>query len=427
MKGLDFLKLNLENIFQNNQSLFFNIEKKIWVYNNNTLVLDFFLDGERFAYDFYYENNSFCIDYIKREVGESECVYTADDNNVKEGFNIFFKHFKSLKDKCERKYDFKISIIVPVYNRENLIKSCIESINNQKNSFENFEVVFVDDYSSDSSIKTIENLISEKVNYRILRRPINSGSASSPRNDGIKASKGEFVLFLDSDDYLYDYTINDLLEIVNKENPDITYLKINGDKGRPFGIRPYKNGDVLKASIHKDHLVRSLMPSKLIRKSLLIKNNIYFPIDIKVGEDRVFLIQALSKAKKISILANRPYYYLVNHDQERLTFAHQTLEQDLELVSRTMRYISRSNLNIEEKRKFFSSWMNVILESYVKNRIKSNKNSRKNKIAYIKSIIREYSFYPELHDDSCIYPEFKVLYKYFVSYDLENLFKVSVE
>src|SRR5690606_21713141 len=283
------------------------------------------------------------------------------------------------------------------------------------------------DYSSDSSIKTIENLISKKVNYRILRRPINSGSASSPRNDGIKASKGEFVLFLDSDDYLYDYTIADLLDLVDKENSDIIYLKINGDKGRPFGIRPYKKGDVLQASIDKDHLVRSLMPSKLIRKSLLIKNNIYFPIDIKVGEDRVFLIQALSKAKKISILANRPYYYLVNHDQERLTFAHQTLEQDLELVSRTMRYISRSNLNIEEKKKFFSSWMNVILESYVKNRIKSNKNSRKNKIAYIKSIIREYSFYPELHDDSCIYPEFKVLYKYFVSYDLENLFKVSVE
>ena len=426
MNELENLKVKL-NEFIREESFFKKISHKTWIYNYNTLVLDCDLSEKKIAFDFYFKDNLLYVDLIDRDLNNKKNIYCDSINSYESAFLKFHNEIQFSFNEIRKGFSFIVSIIVPVYNRENLIKSCIESINNQKTSFENFEVVFVDDYSSDSSIKTIENLISKKVNYRILRRPINSGSASSPRNDGIKAAKGEFVLFLDSDDYLYDYTISDLLDLVDKENSDIIYLKINGDKGRPFGIRPYKKGDVLQASIDKDHLVRSLMPSKLIRKSLLIKNNIYFPIDIKVGEDRVFLIQALSKAKKISILANRPYYYLVNHDQERLTFAYQTLEQDLELVSRTMRYISRSNLKIEEKRNFFSSWMNVVLESYVKNRIKSSKNTKEKKIDYIKSIIREYSFYPELHDDSCIYPEFRALYNYFVSYDLENLFKVSVK
>ena len=98
------------------------------------------------------------------------------------------------------KYD--VSIIVPVYNRENLIKPCIESINSQTYDKSKWEVIFVDDASKDKTIETIETLIDKHINYRILKRPVGSGNASAPRNEGIKASLGKYVFFLDSDDYV---------------------------------------------------------------------------------------------------------------------------------------------------------------------------------------------------------------------------------
>ena len=75
------------------------------------------------------------------------------------------------------KYD--VSIIVPVYNRENLIKPCIESINSQTYDKSKWEVIFVDDASTDKTIETIETLIDKNINYRILKRPIGSGNASA--------------------------------------------------------------------------------------------------------------------------------------------------------------------------------------------------------------------------------------------------------
>ena len=97
---------------------------------------------------------------------------------------------------------YNVSIIVPVYNRENLIKPCIKSINAQTYDKSKWEVIFVDDASTDKSIEIIESLIDENINYRILKRPVASGNASAPRNEGIKASSSEYVFFLDSDDYV---------------------------------------------------------------------------------------------------------------------------------------------------------------------------------------------------------------------------------
>ncbi|RJT32050.1 glycosyltransferase family 2 protein [Rahnella woolbedingensis] len=402
------LKFNLE---QNNINKYMT---NVWVYKNECCVVDFNIDGNKFAFDVKVGDGFSYVAYVDRQNDNNKKkLLECDFFSIEEICKTIVEKTSSIETKEMAEYSYDISVIIPVYNREFLIGKCIDSLNAQTLNRDHFEVVFVDDFSKDNGISVIKSLIKDDINYRVLKRPINSGSASSPRNDGIKASKGRYVLFLDSDDFILPYCLEELLNCVKRTDPDIVYLKIDGDKGRKFGIRPFAKGNVDRASISGNHLVRSLMPSKLVKKSLIIENNIFFPIDIKVGEDRVFMIHALSKSRRISILADKPYYYLTNHEQERMTNAVQSLEQDFEIVSRGFKHIYLSGKSVSEKQSFFSSWMNVVVEAYVKNRIKSKKNTIIAKSEYISLLIRDFAFYADLHSDEQIYPEFKELYKIF--------------
>lgn len=417
-------------------ALKFNLEQRniskyivnVWVYKSECCVVDFNIDGNKFAFDITLTDGKLGLKYVNRinEKDKHELLSLIEYDMSKLCISIEKKVIE-IEALEYSKYDYDISIIIPVYNRELLITKCVESINSQTIDSSRFEVIFIDDFSKDNGVSVIKKLINDTVNCKILNRPINSGSASSPRNDGIKASKGRYVLFLDSDDFILPYCLDELYKCIQKNDSDIVYLKIDGDKGRSFGIRPFAKGNVDKASISSNHLVRSLMPSKLVKKSMILEHNIFFPIDIKVGEDRVFMIHALAKSRKISILADKPYYYLTNHEQDRMTFATQSLEQDFEIVSRTFKHIYLSGKSLKDKKSFFSSWMNVVVEAYVKNRIKSKKSTVPAKLEYMQLVFREFCFYSEFHSSEYIYPEFKELYELFALGNMEGLMNYCIE
>ena len=92
----------------------------------------------------------------------------------------------------------KISVIIPVYNAELYLKRCIDSVLNQ--SFKSFEIIAIDDGSKDSSFKILSEYQQFSPNIRILSRE-NKGAAYT-RNEGIELAKGEFIMFIDSDDYI---------------------------------------------------------------------------------------------------------------------------------------------------------------------------------------------------------------------------------
>ena len=105
----------------------------------------------------------------------------------------------------------KVSIIIPLYNNEKYIKECIESLISQ--TYENIEIIIVDDGSTDKSVEVCEKFKDERI--RLIKQ-INFG-APSARNEGIKQSSGDFIMFLDSDDYLYDkYTLEKILKKYRK-------------------------------------------------------------------------------------------------------------------------------------------------------------------------------------------------------------------
>ena len=118
--------------------------------------------------------------------------------------------------------DIRISMIVPVYNVEKNLGTCIESISNQ--DYANLEIILVDDGSTDSS-GSICDEYAQKDNRIIVIHEKNSG-VSGARNTGLRASSGEYILFSDSDDYIYDpMMIKKLSEIVKDKKYDLVSLR----------------------------------------------------------------------------------------------------------------------------------------------------------------------------------------------------------
>ncbi len=139
----------------------------------------------------------------------------------------------------------------------------------------------------------------------------------------------------------------------------------------------------------------------------------------------MFILQCLSKAKRISILADKPYYYLTNHDGDRLTFSVQTLEKDLEIVSRTFRAIYNADMSLENKKRFFSSWMNTIIESYIFIRLRRKRHSIEKKQDYLTKLHNDFMACKLLHSDKYIYKEFFEAYNDFVRLDFKSLLDKS--
>ena len=91
------------------------------------------------------------------------------------------------------------SLIIPIYNSEKYLFECINSVIEQQ--FDNFEIILVDDFSTDQSIKIAKSFLKKNKNIKIIRNKKNEG-VSVCRNKGIKIAKGKYIIFVDSDDFL---------------------------------------------------------------------------------------------------------------------------------------------------------------------------------------------------------------------------------
>ncbi|MGM9598047.1 MAG: glycosyltransferase family 2 protein [Eubacteriales bacterium] len=116
-----------------------------------------------------------------------------------------------------KEYQYDLSVIVPFYNTEKYAKRCIDSILSQKTQY-SFEVFLIDDGSPDKCGEILDSY-NNVDNIHVIHKP--NGGASDARNIGIKEAKGEYVLFLDSDDYLYPDAIQSLMNSARRNNADI--------------------------------------------------------------------------------------------------------------------------------------------------------------------------------------------------------------
>ena len=108
----------------------------------------------------------------------------------------------------------EISVIIPLYNKENIINQCVDSILSQ--SFENFELIIVNDGSTDNSLEIVKSIHDDRI--RIIEQK--NGGPSKARNTGVKKANGDWIYFIDADDEMLSGTLNHFIRLINN-NPNI--------------------------------------------------------------------------------------------------------------------------------------------------------------------------------------------------------------
>lgn len=197
--------------------------------------------------------------------------------------------------------NYKISIIIPVYNTEKYIKECIESI--IKQTYKNIEIIIVNDGSKDNSLSICNEYALKDKRIKVINQK-NKGQ-SSARNKGIKNSNGDYILFVDSDDWIEE----NMLEIlIKKANTDLSDIVICSHK--IINENSVTNIVLEKKHSFEEYLFESTTMGysmcKMIKKSCI---NRYFREDIFFMEDMIFWMDNKQNINKVSYIPNCLYNY----------------------------------------------------------------------------------------------------------------------
>lgn len=213
-----------------------------------------------------------------------------------------------------------ISFIIPCYNVERYIPDCIESIYSQKLDESEFEVICVNDCSSDNTHRVIEQLGARHSNLTLLDQPRNMYSGAA-RNRGLDVAKGEYIWFVDSDDMIAPNSAKWLLEKAYADNLDILYFnydEISEDGGHLASSRPIFKPTGITTGVEfvtdefKSRLTRlSLLWCRLLKRELVEKYQIRFS-DLYITQDAPFAWETLLRADRVMAVESRAYLYRNN-------------------------------------------------------------------------------------------------------------------
>lgn len=209
----------------------------------------------------------------------------------------------------------KVSIIVPVFNAQNFLSECYNSIINQ--TYKNIEIIFINDCSSDNSYYILNNLSqTSPVPCKIINNNKNLGAAKS-RNKGIQMSKGDYIFFMDVDDTITPDCIYLLTESANHfNNPDVICANFHSEDYtyKPTNIIKYlsNNRDIRHA--YFNHECYEMPWNKLIRRDYLFKNTLFF--ENIYHEDTPWSFRLALTAQSMVLLPQNTYNYRVQESSK---------------------------------------------------------------------------------------------------------------
>lgn len=207
------------------------------------------------------------------------------------------------------------SIITPIYNSEKYIEKGVKSVIAQ--SFKNFELILIDDGSPDNSGQICDMYAKKDSRIKVIHKQ--NGGVSSARNSGLNIANGEYVLFLDSDDYFAGEALELCYRLIEKNKLDIlqfSLIGVNEDGSQNIKRNSIKNDTEVLASYdyikNQNYLVCA--GGSCIKRSIIETNKIRFCKEIKLAEDQLFILTAIMHAQRIQFCHKGLYYYLNNVD-----------------------------------------------------------------------------------------------------------------
>lgn len=210
----------------------------------------------------------------------------------------------------------KISVIIPVYNSSTYLRKCLDSVVNQ--TLKDIEIIVINDGSTDDSKNIIEEYLCKYKNIIFIDQE-NKGIGKT-RNIGIKKATGEYITFVDSDDYIKENMLEEYYKYAKKHNFDLvigSYIKKINNKEIIFENNKFKTENV-KTTPQILYLIEYGPWAKLYKREMLINNNIYFDEKRKY-EDMPFVSKALLKSKLIGQITEPYYYYIIHNNSETTT------------------------------------------------------------------------------------------------------------
>lgn len=249
-----------------------------------------------------------------------------------------------------------ISVIVPVYNVERYLRECVDSILNQ--TYEDFEVLLVDDGSTDGSGNICDEYASKDKRVRVIHKP--NGGVSSARNIGLDNARGAWLTFCDSDDFVGpDYILN-LIGGVERPEIDLVFnyavVQSNGvaiPEKYPEKTISVNNLDDL--FLNNDLIWHTSTWSKLFNKQIIADAGLRYCEDVHIGEDAIFLFSYLLNCREIKVVCTCDYHYIIRNDQS-LTRRLNTFKSE----NKGYEAINKTVLNLETKFKLSQKSLNKL-------------------------------------------------------------------
>lgn len=324
----------------------------------------------------------------------------------------------------------KISVIIPIFNVEEYLEDTLNCLLSQA-IIEDMEILMIDDGSTDNSRYIIEKYALDYDNFHAFHQE-NQGLANS-RNLGIILAKGEYIQFLDSDDYISPNGYESLYELAKKNDSDIASslmvrLKRYNVKDSYFFIEGYKNIEKTLDSVNLNDYPElvwdTFSTNKLFKREFILKNNLKFN-HTGYYEDVPFGLESFMLADKISILKDVFYFWRIR-ENSNLSITQQYSNIDnfkdrIKMIGFCNEIIERENVNENIKNEFYFKWLDYDLNIYLKKFYQYDEAFYPELIKEIKNIL---DIIPkEILNKLNSYK--KILYKMVENEDIEGLISFS--
>lgn len=286
----------------------------------------------------------------------------------------------------------KVSVIVPVYNAEQHISRCIDSILAQK--FTDFELILVNDGSTDNSLAICRSYLDK--DSRVIVYNQSNGGASSARNHGIDVSKGDYICFVDADDYVNEnYLLHLYQDIVIESNIDLVLHGMNRIKretSTPITYNETRTYTLDEGSFFKDVILYKMCGPycKLFKHDIITNNGIKFNEKIIYAEDLDFFAKYLLHCRKVRTSDCRNYYYVAYEDSVSTRFY--AFEKEHSGINNL--FVSLTALNEKFQDKTLDEQIKVYIVYYTSRMLTSiyepPRPNRSMRLKYLKSIEKKY-------------------------------------
>lgn len=295
----------------------------------------------------------------------------------------------------------KISIIIPVYNSEKYLEQCIKSVLVQ--TYDNWEVIIIDDGSKDNTAQIYNKFAKENNKIKIIYQK-NQG-VSAARNKGLEMANGEYITFLDADDWYEKDYLEKMINIIKKENADMVQCNFFYARDEKFEKRKHikpeydirNNMEELQLDIlyreYEEKLYNKSVGAirgawgKIFKSSIL--KDIRFNEKIDIFEDGIYILNVLQNVKKVVLIDEYLYYYRITNDSSNIKYKPDFNQKVLIIFEEINKFILKYN-----KDKTFERCFQVVVFEMMSSTIDKNifniynMDSKKEKIKKMKDFLQ---------------------------------------